>query len=138
MKSIARTLVLSSALLALTAEAAETLKDTFKDKFLVGTAVNRGMVTGGAGFRRSAEQAAKDKAAGKKEPEPVIETPKPAPTPVSTSAPASSTSAPAGTSQPAGAPPAGAPPAGAPPAGAPVTPPAGAPAAPAAPTPAGK
>lgn len=60
MKSIARTLVLSSALLALTTEAADTLKDTFKDRFLVGTAVNRGMVTGGAGFRRSAELVAKD------------------------------------------------------------------------------
>jgi len=46
-----------------TAEAAEklvTLKDTFKEHFLVGTAVNRSMVTGGAGFRRSAEQNAKD------------------------------------------------------------------------------
>src|SRR5580765_8994812 len=46
-----------------TAEAAEkpvTLKDTFKEHFLVGAAVNRSMVTGGAGFRRSAEQNAKD------------------------------------------------------------------------------
>src|SRR5580765_5565283 len=46
-----------------TAEASEkpvTLKDTFKEHFLVGTAVNRSMVTGGAGFRRSAEQNAKD------------------------------------------------------------------------------
>jgi len=46
-----------------TAEAVErpvTLKDTFKEHFLVGTAVNRSMVTGGAGFRRSAEQNAKD------------------------------------------------------------------------------
>ena len=58
-------LLLASALLAIsaTAEIAEkpiTLKDTFKDHFLVGTAVNRSMVTGGAGFRRSAEQTAKD------------------------------------------------------------------------------
>src|SRR5438270_7688562 len=37
-----------------------TLKDTFKDQFLIGTAVNRSMVTGGAAFRRSPEQTAKD------------------------------------------------------------------------------
>jgi endo-1,4-beta-xylanase len=42
------------------AQAADTLKDTFKDRFLIGTAVNRSMITGGAGFRRSAEQNAKD------------------------------------------------------------------------------
>ncbi len=36
------------------------LKTAFKDHFLVGTAVNRSMVTGGAGFRRNAEQSAKD------------------------------------------------------------------------------
>lgn len=65
MNPIARTILLTLALLAIgsIAEAAETsvtLKDTFKDHFLVGTAVNRNMVTGGAGFRRSAEQTAKD------------------------------------------------------------------------------
>ena len=46
-----------------TARAAEpgvALKDAFKEHFLVGTAVNRNMVTGGAGFRRSAEQSTKD------------------------------------------------------------------------------
>jgi endo-1,4-beta-xylanase len=43
-----------------TADAAATLKDTFKDHFLIGTAVNRSMVTGGTGFRRSAELNAKD------------------------------------------------------------------------------
>jgi endo-1,4-beta-xylanase len=46
-----------------TAAAAEepiTLKEAFKDHFLVGTAVNRNMVTSGGGFRRSAEQNAKD------------------------------------------------------------------------------
>lgn len=45
------------------AHAADTpiaLKDVFKGDFLVGAAVNRSMVTGGAGFRRSAEQNAKD------------------------------------------------------------------------------
>jgi len=45
------------------AEAADqpgSLKEAFKDCFLVGTAVNRSMVTGGAAFRRSAEQNAKD------------------------------------------------------------------------------
>jgi endo-1,4-beta-xylanase len=42
------------------ADAPVPLKDAFKDHFMVGTAVNRNMVTGGAGFRRSAEQNAKD------------------------------------------------------------------------------
>ena len=56
---------LLAALLAVgaTAKAAEkpvTLKDIFNEHFLVGTAVNRNIVTGGAGFRRSAEQSAKD------------------------------------------------------------------------------
>src|SRR6185436_12487258 len=45
---------------ARTAEPSVALKDTFKEHFLVGTAVNRSMVTDGAGFRRSAEQSAKD------------------------------------------------------------------------------
>jgi endo-1,4-beta-xylanase len=64
-KAITQTCLLSAALLtvSVSARAAEkpgTLKETFKDRFLVGTAVNRGMVTGGAGFRRSPEQTAKD------------------------------------------------------------------------------
>src|SRR6185436_13387185 len=42
------------------AEAPVTLKDAFKDQFMMGTAVNRSMVTGGAGFRRNAEQSARD------------------------------------------------------------------------------
>ncbi len=42
------------------AESSVALKDAFKEHFLIGTAVNRNMVTGGAGFRRSAEQSAKD------------------------------------------------------------------------------
>ena len=42
------------------ADAPVTLKDAFKEHFLIGTAVNRSMVTGGAGFRRSAEQSARD------------------------------------------------------------------------------
>lgn len=45
---------------ARTAEPSVALKDAFKEHFPIGTAVNRGMVTGGAGFRRSAEQSAKD------------------------------------------------------------------------------
>jgi endo-1,4-beta-xylanase len=55
------TLLLSAALLAgpVTTKAADSLKDVFKDRFLVGTAVNRSMVTGTT-FRRSAEQNAKD------------------------------------------------------------------------------
>jgi endo-1,4-beta-xylanase len=64
MKQITKSILLTAALFAIrAAQAAETpvtLKDTFKDHFLVGTAVNRSMVTGGAGFRRSAEQNAKD------------------------------------------------------------------------------
>lgn len=53
-------LALAAALSARTAEQSITLKDAFKEHFLVGTAVNRSMVTGGAGFRRSAEESAKD------------------------------------------------------------------------------
>ena len=65
MKAIEHIIFLTVALLAIsaTAEAADkpvTLKETFKDHFLVGAAVNRSMVTGGAGFRRSTEQTAKD------------------------------------------------------------------------------
>lgn len=37
-----------------------TLKDAYKNHFLVGAAVNRAMVTGGSAFRRSPEQAEKD------------------------------------------------------------------------------
>ncbi|HYE31510.1 MAG TPA: endo-1,4-beta-xylanase [Methylomirabilota bacterium] len=51
------------------AEAADTpvaLKDAFKDHFIVGTAVNRSMVTGNAAFRRNAEQNAQDIASVKK------------------------------------------------------------------------
>jgi len=40
-------------------QAADSLKDAFKDLFLIGTAVDRNIVTG-ATFRRSAEQTAKD------------------------------------------------------------------------------
>ena len=42
------------------ADAPATLKDAFKDYFPIGTAVNRSMIAGGAGFRRSAEQHAAD------------------------------------------------------------------------------
>lgn len=54
-------MLLSAALFAagLTADAADTLKDSCKDRFLVGTAVNRSMVTGKT-FRRTAEQNAND------------------------------------------------------------------------------
>ncbi|HXG46330.1 MAG TPA: hypothetical protein VNO52_01800, partial [Methylomirabilota bacterium] len=45
---------------SLAAEASAALKDAFKGYFPIGTAVNRSMVTGGAGFRRSAEQNAQD------------------------------------------------------------------------------
>jgi endo-1,4-beta-xylanase len=63
MKAITHRL-LPAALLALAvgafADQPASLKETFKEHFLVGTAVNRNMVTGGAGFRRNAEQSAKD------------------------------------------------------------------------------
>jgi endo-1,4-beta-xylanase len=61
MNPIARTILLSAASLtiAVSTEGADALKDAFKDRFLVGTAVNRSMVTGTT-FRRSAEQNAKD------------------------------------------------------------------------------
>ncbi|PYJ95908.1 MAG: 1,4-beta-xylanase [Verrucomicrobia bacterium] len=42
------------------ADSPATLKDAFKEHFLIGSAVNRGMVTGSAAFRRTAEQTAKD------------------------------------------------------------------------------
>ena len=62
MNSIAQNTLLSAALFAagVTSNAGDALKDAFKDRFLIGTAVNRSMVTGGAGFRRNAEQNAKD------------------------------------------------------------------------------
>ena len=65
MKTSEHIIFLTTALLVIsaTAQAAErpiTLKDTFKDHFLVGTALNRSMVMGRAGFRRSPEQTAKD------------------------------------------------------------------------------
>jgi endo-1,4-beta-xylanase len=61
MKRIAIATLLSATLSAISANAAaaESLKDVFKDRFLVGTAVNRSMVTGTT-YRRSAEEAAKD------------------------------------------------------------------------------
>jgi endo-1,4-beta-xylanase len=61
MKRIAIATLLTATLLTISvsAEAAETLKDAFKDRFRVGTAVNRSMVTGKT-FRRSAEQNAQD------------------------------------------------------------------------------
>lgn len=49
----------AASLLASSLNAADALKDVFKDHFIIGTAVNRGMVTGN-GFRRSAEQLAND------------------------------------------------------------------------------
>lgn len=41
-------------------EAAESLKEVFRDHFLIGTAVNRSMVMDTPAFRRSAEQTAQD------------------------------------------------------------------------------
>jgi endo-1,4-beta-xylanase len=53
-------MMLAVASTAQTADVPVALKAAFKEHFLVGTAVNRSMVTGGAGFRRSAEQSATD------------------------------------------------------------------------------
>jgi endo-1,4-beta-xylanase len=49
-----------SCLPAAAAEGPVTLQTAFKEQFLVGTAVNRSMVMGGGGPRRSAEQLAQD------------------------------------------------------------------------------
>ncbi|HAB19780.1 MAG TPA: endo-1,4-beta-xylanase [Verrucomicrobiota bacterium] len=48
------------ALAVTAADAPPALKDAFKNYFLIGAAANRSMVTGGAGFRRSAEQNSAD------------------------------------------------------------------------------
>ena len=53
-------MLLAAGTTAWSADAPVALKEVFKDHFVVGTAVNRSMVTGGAGFRRSAEQNAAD------------------------------------------------------------------------------
>ena len=53
-------LALAMATIARAAQPSVALKDAFKEHFPVGTAVNRSMVTGGAGFSRSAEQSARD------------------------------------------------------------------------------
>src|SRR3954471_24076317 len=37
-----------------------TLKDSYQQHFLIGTALNRNIATGNAGFRRTPEQVAKD------------------------------------------------------------------------------
>ncbi len=60
------TLALAVAAPAYAAESPATLKDAFKDYFPIGTAVNRSMMTGGAGFRRNAEWNAQDVAVLKK------------------------------------------------------------------------
>ncbi len=52
-------LLLSVALPAFSADL-PALKDTFRDQFAVGTAVNRGMVTGTASFRRSTDLVERD------------------------------------------------------------------------------
>ena len=61
---MARTIALTAVLFAIgaiaQAEKSVTLKDTFKDHFLVGTVIDRNMAAGTGGFRRSAEQNAKD------------------------------------------------------------------------------
>ncbi|HVR35767.1 MAG TPA: endo-1,4-beta-xylanase, partial [Methylomirabilota bacterium] len=65
MTPILRSSLLTAALLAATSTARPaddtvTLKDAFKDRFLVGTAINRSIATGSAGFRRSLEDVNKD------------------------------------------------------------------------------
>jgi endo-1,4-beta-xylanase len=64
--ALALTLALAAVSPAAAAEPAVTLKDAYKAHFPIGTAVNRSMVTGGAGFRRSAELNAQDVALIKK------------------------------------------------------------------------
>jgi endo-1,4-beta-xylanase len=59
-------MLLAAGTTAWTSETSVALKDSFKEHFVVGTAVNRSMVTGGTGFRRSAELNAADVALLKK------------------------------------------------------------------------
>jgi GH35 family endo-1,4-beta-xylanase len=59
MKLISSLIFISFVVSAMADEPA-TLKDAFKDHFLVGTAVNRSIVTGQAGFRRDADLVAGD------------------------------------------------------------------------------
>lgn len=54
------TLLLSVGLTAGSAETVVTLKDAFKDHFRIGTAINRNIASGTAGFRRSADEVSKD------------------------------------------------------------------------------
>ena len=58
--SLYLTLVGLASIGAALADEPATLKDAFKDHFLVGTALNRSMVTGQAGFRRDADLVAGD------------------------------------------------------------------------------
>lgn len=53
-------LVVAAGFPARAAESRVPLKEAFQDHFVIGTAVNRSMVMGGPGFRRSAEQNAED------------------------------------------------------------------------------
>lgn len=53
-------LVVAVATTTRAAQSSVPLKEAFKEHFLIGSAVNRSMVTSGTGFRRSAEQNAKD------------------------------------------------------------------------------
>ena len=46
--------------IATAAESEPTLKETFKDYFKVGTAINRSITSANPGFRRSAEEIGKD------------------------------------------------------------------------------
>ena len=59
-------MLLAAGTTAWSADTSVALKDAFKEHFVVGTAVNRSMITGGTGFRRSAEQNAADVALLKK------------------------------------------------------------------------
>lgn len=53
-------MLLAVASIAKSAESVATLKDAFKDHFRVGTAINRSIATGNAGFRRTSEEVNKD------------------------------------------------------------------------------
>lgn len=58
--SLLAAMLLAIAPTAVSAEPTPTLKDTFKDYFKVGTAINRNITSGNAGFRRTAEEVSKD------------------------------------------------------------------------------
>src|SRR4051794_34676401 len=61
-RSVSGPLIATLLIICVTAWSAETptLKETYQQHFLIGTAINRNIAGGNAGFRRTAELVAKD------------------------------------------------------------------------------